>query len=65
MLLCQESHPKDISTCTLQRIYKETCGSAFRDLLGVEKEMAVNYKPKILEDLLMPIKLQASKDINL
>ena len=30
VLLHQEYHPKDVSRCTLQRIYNETCGPVSR-----------------------------------
>ena len=34
MLLHQEYHPKDVSRCSLQRIYRDTCVPVFKNLLG-------------------------------
>ena len=45
IFLYQEFHPKDVSRCALQMIYRETYGPVFEDLMGVFKVMVASQKP--------------------
>ena len=58
VLLHQEYHPKDVSRRTLQRIYRETCGPVFRDLLGIDRAMVAYHKSKNLKDLVIPSRMK-------
>ena len=58
VLLHQEYHPKDVSRRTIQRIYKETCGPVFRDLLGIDRAMVAYHKSKNLKDLVIPSRMK-------
>ena len=65
LLLHQECHPKDVSRYALQRVYRETCGSVFKDLLGVDKAMVACHKPKNLKDLVMPSRMKDCNEVDL
>ena len=54
-----------MSRCAAQRIYRETCGPVFKDLLGVDRAMVAYHKRKNLKDLVIPSRMKDYNEVNL
>ena len=57
ILLHKEFHPKVVHRCAFQRVWSETHGPVFIDLLGVHKIIELCHKPSSLKDLIILSKL--------